>query len=497
MNSFSNQIRAPAPTRSVSSIGGKPGVDVFPFHYLAGVIRCASKPHAIKMFKAITQLTFHTRHYKILEQMPARIRHPNTYMPKTLLQSLKRTYSIQRGATPPDVASLLDIEEVFPFVYEHADCVDEPPDIMEYMDIDSEISEISETEEWLVRCVLHPEVDTDAAFRHKWSNYIIRQPEYCPIDSAERYYEDHVDQATRDGTPVASCKSLKKALNPYVSGEEFNTDAVHDILNEFMQLGATAAKLWEDIWRKYGAVRGQSLQVEGHVADVTEMIEEFYGERINNPEHFLPLHVRQQLANVNLGGEFLVLLNCVFPNALAPVGSTICEDEFAAAFKRWIVEAATISDVDPDGNVAAFVRHIDMVSGLTGSAWSSELLWRMTEIENYSSPSSEWEEYEEYSLVDVQLVPYGRRNRVEDFTEQIVYPPSEITCTVCCEEFGADVDESSCRQLECCKHAFHWECLDGWINAPHRQDIVRCPNCRDMICGARPRRRTVSWEETY
>jgi hypothetical protein len=296
---------------------------------------------------------------------------------------------------------------------------------------------------------------------------------------------------------------LHRALRPYVFGETYDAHGVYHVLVEFMRLAATAAKVWEFVWRRYGIMRDETIDIEGHIAEVLAVIERYYAKLICDAQNTLPLYVRQHLARMNISGEFLVLLNWVFPNTIAPAGSTIREDEFATAYQRWIIDAAISPDADPDGRVAEMIRTSGMAAGPAGSYSSSTFNAPISIIDYHSLKNgesgdgesgdgeSEDGEPEDGELVDVQPVPYGERNKVEDYTDQVMCPPSGMVCTVCYEEFGSDVDELSCRQLIACKHSFHWECLDGWINSSHAEK-VGCPNCRQPICDARPRRPKVS-----
>ena len=56
--------------------------------------------------------------------------------------------------------------------------------------------------------------------------------------------------------------------------------------------------------------------------------------------------MREELAQHNFSGEFLFLLNHVFPTAIAPSGSTICEGMFGQEMHQYIVGAATAPSVD-------------------------------------------------------------------------------------------------------------------------------------------------------
>lgn len=160
--------------------------------------------------------------------------------------------------------------------------------------------------------------------------------------------------------------------------------------------------------------------------------------------------------------------------------------------------------------------HPDVVEGdeqvkAIWSAWLDEYLrssadyWELEPVEEESGdffntsglrrstygravPTQPSDEVEFELPSDVELEPYGPRYDVADLTELSSPPPQNERCNICLEEFGGKTDESPCRQLSVCKHLFHEECLDAWMNASH-VEVVSCPNCRADVCDARPRRR--------
>jgi hypothetical protein len=56
-------------------------------------------------------------------------------------------------------------------------------------------------------------------------------------------------------------------------------------------------------------MRGEIL---GQFDEVLSLVEDYFECRINNWQDMLPLYVQQHLSNLNLGGDFLILLNFVF-----------------------------------------------------------------------------------------------------------------------------------------------------------------------------------------
>jgi hypothetical protein len=161
-----------------------------------------------------------------------------------------------------------------------------------------------------------------------------------------------------------------------------------------------------------------------------------------------------------------------------PANSTISAQEFAYEFQRCIVAAATRPEVDPHGHVAWVIADLRLDPATYGSRtdYAHPLFGSLL---HWTQPPR--------AVEDVELEPYGPRVKVQDYSKQQVDPPEESTCTICIEDYGSNVPESSCLRLDVCGHFFHWGCLDTLLN-DSAVESVRCPNCRARICDARPRR---------
>jgi hypothetical protein len=308
------------------------------------------------------------------------------------------------------------------------------------------------------------------------------EPRYDPYEDPEDYLGRMNWKAATNDPNATSSDGLIKALQPFASGEIRTSSSIYPMLVEYMRLGATAAALWAHIWRVDGIRRGEHLRhSDSRLRLVLDTIQKHSTHIVEDcGSEFRPKHVRFALSRIHYGGEFMWLVNRVFGLVIAPRGSTIREDRFAVEFQRWIIAAATRPEVDPNGTVARVIRE----AGL--SPESPE--W--TRYSRREFALVQYRDSNENNFVDVELIPYGRRIQVQDLTEQILQPPHNSTCTICLEDFGTDVDESSCRRIDGCKHMFHWGCLDGYINASHVRVVV-CPNCRTPICNARKRRPKV------
>jgi hypothetical protein len=163
---------------------------------------------------------------------------------------------------------------------------------------------------------------------------------------------------------------------------------------------------------------------------------------------------------------------------VAPANSTISAQEFAYEFQRCIVAAATRPEVDPHGHVPWVIADLRLDPATYGSRT------------DYAHPLFQsflhWSEPPR-AVEDVELEPYGPRVKVQDYSRQQI-ASEESTCTICMEDYGSNVPESSCLRLDVCGHFFHCDCHATLLN-DSAVESVRCPNCRARICDARPRPR--------
>jgi hypothetical protein len=337
---------------------------------------------------------------------------------------------------------------------------------------------------------------------HRYYPLFHREPRYDPGEDPEEYFYRANHQALTDDPSFKSSAGLIEALRPFASGEVQSSMSVLRILMEYMSLAVTAATLWKRVWRTEGIRRGRPLlHWNPHVRPVLNWLQEHYTKIVEGNEDnaedddenleyrdFLyrsqTWRVRWALSKINWAGEFMWLVDRIFKSVIAPSGSTIREDQFAVEYQRWLIAAVTAPEVDPHGIVAAVIESSELDPDQHN--WEADYGWQVSFIGDPSERN--------HGPVDVELVPYGPRNQVRDFTEQISEPPTNSTCTICVEEFGTDVDESSCRRINTCGHMFHWECLDGYTNASHASTIC-CPNCRVPICDARPRRPRIEQDD--
>jgi hypothetical protein len=330
---------------------------------------------------------------------------------------------------------------------------------------------------------------------HNYYPIVHTELRYEPVEDPEEYFIRVNHQALTDDPSFKSSAGLIEALRPFASGQVESRMSVLRILMEYMGLVVTAATIWKRMWRTEGIMRGRSLR-HWHpaVRPVLDYLQDQYTKAVEGNEgndeddeesaeyrNFMyrstTWHVRWALSKINWGGELMWLVDRVFKSVIAPPDSTIREDQFAVEYQRWLIAAVTTPEVDPHGIIAAEIESSELDPDRHN--WEADYGWQVSFIADPAERN--------HGLVDVELVPCGPRNKVDDFTEQILEAPTNSTCTICVEEFGTDVEESSCRRINACGHMFHWECLDGYINASHAIPVC-CPNCRVQICDARPRR---------
>jgi hypothetical protein len=86
----------------------------------------------------------------------------------------------------------------------------------------------------------------------------------------------------------------------------------------------------------------------------------------------------------------------------------------------------------------------------------------------------------------MELLTY--REWLEDSEARGGSPPEVEACAVCLSDFE---DTSQIRLLLTCRHAFHRECIDGWLRNQGVQAVVdakrwspTCPLCRAPVLGA-------------
>jgi hypothetical protein len=70
----------------------------------------------------------------------------------------------------------------------------------------------------------------------------------------------------------------------------------------------------------------------------------------------------------------------------------------------------------------------------------------------------------------------------------VLLPPPETACSICVTDFDGKEDVGGNHPvLTKCKHFFHWNCLDKWVNESAMKTSNTCPECRTVLCEPRKR----------
>ena len=381
---------------------------------------------------------------------------------------------------PPSLLPRLDPVNTCNFLYANLDKIEGDPDRV--FDENLYDSKLSVAEHWIYMCVLHPDSGLDENSKRLWSSFITVQPVYAPRASVQYRYEVGVFKF-EDPESSTWFPGLELTLRSFISPDNFDEVGVAAILLEYVALGASAASIWMHIWQRHGILRGEALpEHEYHLANAMQDVQEQYSFDINDWSSVMPLHVRQELANHNLSGDFLFLMNHVFPNVIAPADNHIRESLFGWEMYKYIVNAVTTPEVDPSGQIANLIRQQAWFVDPSGEPRHNFYTRSARLIVDFHQQDEE--------LEAVELEAYGPNIEVDDITTTPKQALAEnAMCTICQDGFDCDADgESRCVQLNACEHLFHCECLGFWVNGVHHPNVL-CPNCRTAICRARPRRR--------
>jgi len=70
----------------------------------------------------------------------------------------------------------------------------------------------------------------------------------------------------------------------------------------------------------------------------------------------------------------------------------------------------------------------------------------------------------------------------------VLLPPSGTACSICVTDFDGKEDVGGNHPvLTKCKHFFHRDCLDKWVNESAMKTSNTCPECRTVLCEPRKR----------
>lgn len=96
-------------------------------------------------------------------------------------------------------------------------------------------------------------------------------------------------------------------------------------------------------------------------------------------------------------------------------------------------------------------------------------------VANFIEPDDMWSDLSVHQLIHKPLTPLLIKERLPVVRyEELAADKKPEGCAVCLDEFEG---QEEIRRLEFCRHVFHRECLDRWID--HEQKT--CPLCRTPL----------------
>lgn len=89
---------------------------------------------------------------------------------------------------------------------------------------------------------------------------------------------------------------------------------------------------------------------------------------------------------------------------------------------------------------------------------------------------------------DDDYVPIGPRVPLDAFCQPVSPSnvPPDSTCSICSTAVTT-IEIGDEAVVTVCRHHFHAECLGSWVNDSAVRSSNTCPDCRNMLCEARPR----------
>ncbi|KAF1922817.1 uncharacterized protein M421DRAFT_337532 [Didymella exigua CBS 183.55] len=81
----------------------------------------------------------------------------------------------------------------------------------------------------------------------------------------------------------------------------------------------------------------------------------------------------------------------------------------------------------------------------------------------------------------------GERIELSAFCGPVTSLPRGMECSICVTEFDGKEVEGDLPVSTKCRHFFHGDCLDKWVNESAMKSSNTCPTCRTVLC--KPRKR--------
>lgn len=95
----------------------------------------------------------------------------------------------------------------------------------------------------------------------------------------------------------------------------------------------------------------------------------------------------------------------------------------------------------------------------------------------------------EVDETEIEYEAFGARVELLEFCKLAMLLPTPGTaCSICVADFDGKEDvRGNNPVLTVCKHFFHQDCLDKWVNESAMKTSNTCPECRTVLCEPRKR----------
>jgi hypothetical protein len=307
--------------------------------------------------------------------------------------------------------------------------------------------------------------------------------------------------------------------NPHTEEDKL---CIYTLLLQYFRLAMDVSDTWTAFYRTTPA--GEPFLTARQVSFALDQARWNWEAETRDPLSPIPIRTRRIMAQMNFEGNFRFLCDLVAPRILLDTrdntatrrGDTPIIRILGYYLYRFLWRDCINSLHDTWGFLVTY-REMRSAMGLQVSPDTTR--WRpppfraptidfglyeyaQSEIEEEdagdrmdvdpASPDSDtgslWEEYE--LTPDVELDAFGERRCFEDCSRVMMDPPKDIECPFCLEE--GEQGEDIFVEANSCKHAFHMECLETWLNGVHKgHEYVQCPVCRAPLCTPRALRPMV------
>ncbi|KAF2251650.1 hypothetical protein BU26DRAFT_589875 [Trematosphaeria pertusa] len=397
-----------------------------------------------------------------------------------------------------------DLNDIYLFIVASSDVYD-PENWFENLTEDQIRQWRSEAKDWILSCGLHPDMDCEVQNALKPLAGV--QPVYAEDKSNtnSNYCEQ---RELRSAGGAGAWPDLTRMLKEFVPSEE-------DQRADFDEQGINRTVMWF-LRIAFNAAESYTQGVEDKPAPQTKAVKKGlrvtikkYSQMVENPNSSVPLHIRWALSKLQFQGNWQWMIRFVLPTILR-----FQQREHIEFFVyQWVMRAALHPDIDPTGKVRDILGKTfnleGVVTPVTGipnrAAFASGRLLGNSFVlfhphflycdhsklyiedeqhpdDKYTGPEDSFSDFET-QILDVPTL--GRPEWVVEHHHQKAdarshtHPSSEPddVCYIC----RLGYDEHPCFKLDVCKHGYHLECLQDWMDFFNHGEIL-CPYCCRVIC---------------